>query len=170
MLLPNKRLRRFFFKVQRHLILTTIQQSYHAIVGVGYTAPSGCWYRSSRCRPLQGCRIYDRRPPSFDGIHELVIDFRIKRIAKIETVGNTQRLTATADDIAGCFCYRDHSAFIGVGIDIPAVTVGRHRQCFVRSFSQHDRRVTGLIGRRVRRYRPYYRTGQIPIFWKRYSE
>src|SRR5258708_14046973 len=65
---------------------------------------------------------------------------------KLTQIRTPTRPPAAADDIAGRFRHGDHSALIGIGIDIPAVTVGRHRQRFIRSFSQHDRGVTGLIG------------------------
>ena len=65
---------------------------------------------------------------TLNGVHKLIIDLRIIRITEIQTIGDTQRLTAAADDIPRSLRHGDHRSFIGIRKHIPAITIRRHRQ------------------------------------------
>ncbi len=73
------------------------------------------------------------------GMYELVVYFRIVRVAEVKAVGDGHRFAAAAYNVAGCFCHGDLSADMRVGIYVTAVTVGSNGQCLFSAFYQHDR-------------------------------
>src|SRR5882757_9528636 len=60
---------------------------------------------------------------SLDGVHKLVVYFRFIRVAKIQTVGDAQRLSPAAYDVTGRFGHGDHRTLIRVGENIAAIAI-----------------------------------------------
>ena len=73
-----------------------------------------------------------------DGVLELVIDFLVVRIAKVQAIGDGGRFAAGTNDVAGSFGYGNLGAFIGVGVNITAVAIHRQRETFLASLYLHN--------------------------------
>src|SRR6476620_4982878 len=101
------------FKIEGHLFTRMFHQTNHSNCWGGIYRTFGVLVIKTNITPSnRGIKFFASLSHSFNGIYKLVIDLRIERISKVQAIGNTQWLTATANNIARSFRNSDHSTFI----------------------------------------------------------
>ena len=88
---------------------------------------------------------------AFYSMYELVVNFRIVWVTKVQAVGNSYRQAAAAYYVARCFAHRYHSALVRVCKYITAVTVGSYRKTFLCTMHAYHCCITGFVSMRIAR-------------------
>src|SRR5690606_1363238 len=121
----------WIFKIQGHFLVQVFQYADHAngggwinravfaLVIETYISPG---YRRAQFLASFG--------HAFDGLYKLIVNFGLIGISEIQAIGNSNRLSAAANNISCRFAHRHHGAFIWISEHITAVAIGGGRNGF----------------------------------------
>src|SRR5437870_3514557 len=117
----------FMFEIEGHFVFNVFKQTNHTNGWRGINRSFRVLVIKTHITPShRRVELAASIAHALYGLHKLIINLGIVRIAEVETVCYTQRLCTTTYNISCGFTHSDHGAFVRISVHVAAVTIRRY--------------------------------------------